>query len=204
MSPKKLIDKTIAFLMDLILLNPLVKILIAFKLKYITPRIQKLEGRIAADKIKDKGKDLRIHGHVTILAANKLKIGDYVRIGKGAFFSCAGGLTIGKNVQFSRNVLIYTNSHDINSTAIPYDRKYIYKPVKIGNSVWIGMNVTIAPGTEIEDGAVIGMGTVVSGKIPKGAIVVGAKHRIVGYRDLAEFDKKDFEKKYFGLLYPNN
>ncbi|MFW5803832.1 MAG: acyltransferase, partial [bacterium] len=139
-----------------------------------------------------------------ITGVQDLHVGDYVRIGKGAYFSCQGGLYIGDNVQFSRNVLIYTNSHDINSSAIPYDRSYIYKPVHIGNSVWIGMNVTIAPGTQIGDGAVIGMGTVVSGNIPKGAIVVGAKHRIIGYRDLDEFDKKDAEKKYFGLLYPDN
>lgn len=45
------------------------------------------------------------------------------------------------------------------------------------------MNVTIAPGTVIEVGAVIGMGTVVSGHIPRNAVVVSPKPRVVGYRD---------------------
>ncbi len=203
MSLKSQINRTINKLMDLVLLNAIVKLYIFFKLKYVSPRISKIEGEIASNKIKHKGKDLRIHGRVNIGGVNNLQVGDYVRIGTGAFFSCEGGLTIGDNVQFSRNILIYTSSHEINSSAIPYDKNYVYKPVKIGNSVWIGMNVTIAPGTIIEDGAIIGMSTVVSGIVPKGAIVVGGKKRIVGYRNMEEFNKKDTEKKYFGLLYPD-
>ncbi|HAF30082.1 MAG TPA: hypothetical protein DCG75_13660 [Bacteroidales bacterium] len=201
---KRKIDKFFDVIFDLLLLNPVIKLFITLKMRYIKPRINKIEGLINVEKIKQKGKDLRIHGSISITGIDKLQIGDYVRIGKGAYFSCEGGLTIGNNVQFSRNVLIYTNSHDINSAAIPYDKNYIYKPVIIGNSVWIGMNVTIAPGTIIEDGAVIGMGTVVSGVVPKGSIVVGKKHRIIGYRDMDEFNKKDLDQKYFGLLFPDS
>ena len=191
-------------LIDAIINTNLCKFIIAFKFRLIDPKLDKSKGEIIASKIKEKGKDLRIHGYSEIKHVKNIHIGNYVRIGKGAYLSCAGGLFIGDNVQISRNVLIYTNNHNINSTAIPYDRSYIYKPVNIGNSVWIGMNVTILPGTNIGDGAVIGMGTVVSGDIPKGAIVVGAKPRIVGYRDINDFDKKDEQKKYFGFLYPDN
>ena len=45
----------------------------------------------------------------------------------------------------------------------------------------------------LEDGAVIGMGTIVSGRVPKGAIVVGAKNRIVGFRDLNSFDERGYD-----------
>jgi acetyltransferase-like isoleucine patch superfamily enzyme len=204
MSVKNLFKKIINIAMDMIYLNPISIFYFDFKLKFISPRINKVEGKVAVNKIKNKGKDLRIHGNVFMGGLENLKIGDYVRIGSGAFFYCQGGLTIGNNVQFSRNVLIYTSNHNINSSAIPYDRSYTSKPVKIGNSVWIGMNVVITPGTTIEDGAIIGMGTVVSGIVPKGAIVVGQKTRIVGYRDMEDFYKKDLEKKYFGLLFPDN
>jgi acetyltransferase-like isoleucine patch superfamily enzyme len=204
MELKREMSRFIDKLFDIVLLNSIVRLYIKVKSRYIYPRIDKMEGMVEVNKIKNRGKDLRIHGRVKIFGIDDLQIGDYVRIGKGAFFSCFGGLTIGDNVQFSRNVLIYTNNHDINSGAIPYDKKYVNKPVKIGNSVWIGMNVIIAPGAIIEDGAVIGMGTVVSGHIPKGAIVVGTKPRIVGYRDLDSFAKLDSEKKYFGLLYPDS
>jgi len=171
---------------------------------FIANAIEELSGKVLTSKIKKKGKDLRVHGKIRLISEDRLIIGDYVRIGRNCFFSCRGGLTIGDNAQLSRNITIYTDTHDIDSTAIPYDTNYVYKPVVIGNSVWIGMGVTIAPGTIIEDGAVIGMGATVSGHIPKGAIVVGAKHRIIGYRDIDSFDSKLSNKEYYGLLYPDN
>ncbi|MBN1930142.1 MAG: acyltransferase [Desulfobacterales bacterium] len=204
MKIKCVISNLFDVLFDLLLLNGVTKLYLMVKGRYISPRIDKVRGLIAVDRIKHKGIDLRIHGQVYISAINNLVIGDYVRIGKGAYLSCEGGLSIGDNSQLSRNVLIYTSSHDIHSSAIPYDKKYVYKPVLIGNSVWIGMNVTITPGTVIGDGAVIGMGTVVSGEVPKGAIVVGAKQRIIDYRDMDDFHTKKLNQKYFGLLFPES
>lgn len=201
---RKSLDRIVSILFNLLIINPLVSFIYKVKVRYICPRVDKVIGANAVKRIRNKGKDLRIHGQIVINDINKLQIGDFVRIGTGAYLSCEGCLTIGNNVQISRNVLIFTSNHDINSSAIPYDQGFVYKPVKIGNSVWIGMNVTIAPGSTIEDGAVIGMGTVISGVVPKGAIVVGAKHRVIGYRNMADFNEKDMEKKYFGLLFPDS
>ena len=201
---KKIFIKILNSIFDKIIFNFIFISYYSFVKKFISPRIQKIHGIISVKGIQNKGKDLRIHGKIDIVGGDDLKIGDFVRIGMGCYFDCVGGLTIGDNVQFSRYITIYTNTHDIESSAIPYDdRSYIYKPVIIGNSVWIGTNVIIAPGTIIEDGAVIGMGAVVAGRIPKGAIVVGAKHRIIGYRNIESFDEKVDQKKYFGYLYPD-
>lgn len=204
MKIKREINKIIGIWFDILLLNPIFKFYVLIKVRYIHPRINKIRGSKAVKRIKNKGIDLRIHGSIDINEINNLIIGDYVRIGTGAYHSCEGKLTIGNNLQISRNVLIFTSNHGIDSTAIPYDQSFNYKPVIIGNSVWIGMNVTIAPGTTIEDGAVIGMRTVVSGHIPKEAIVVGSKHRIIGHRDIDEFNKKDLELKYFELLFSDS
>ena len=38
--------------------------------------------------------------------------------------------------------------------------------------MWIGANVTILRGTQIEDGAVIGAGCVIRGKVEKNTVVV--------------------------------
>lgn len=200
----KIIKIILNKVLDFVFFNRLNYTFFNFYEMFIHPRVEKTRGIIVCKKIKNKGIDLRIHGKVTIINPNMVKIGNYVRIGTGAFFSCAGGLSIGDNTQFSRNVTIYTNNHDIEGISIPYDNKIVCKSVNIGRSVWIGMNVTITPGVSIEDGAIIGMGTVVSKDVPKGAIVVGARQRIIGYRDLEDFAKKDLDKKYFGLLFPNN
>lgn len=52
----------------------------------------------------------------------------------------------------------------------------------IGNDVWIGYRASIKAGVRIGNGAVIGMGAVVSKDVPPYAIVVGNPAKIVKYR----------------------
>jgi acetyltransferase-like isoleucine patch superfamily enzyme len=54
--------------------------------------------------------------------------------------------------------------------------------VTIGNDVWIGTHSLLLSGTTIGDGAVIGAGSVVRGRIPPYAIAVGNPCRTVMYR----------------------
>jgi acetyltransferase-like isoleucine patch superfamily enzyme len=60
------------------------------------------------------------------------------------------------------------------------------------------MNVCIVPGATIGDGAIIGMGAVVSGYIPPLCIVGNQKLRILGYRDNEKYDRLDKNWKYVG------
>jgi acetyltransferase-like isoleucine patch superfamily enzyme len=83
---------------------------------------------------------------------------------------------------------------------VPYDTTYIDKPVIIGNSVWIGMNAGVTPGVTIGDGAIIGMGTVVSQDVSSCAIVVGPKQRTAGYREMERFALLQREGALFGKL----
>lgn len=174
-----------------------------FYTKYGQKKIETSIGRFWQERFKHVSATAKIHGKIVVSSPNNLRVGDYVRIGKNCYFSCEGGLTIGENTQISRNVTIYTNNHDVNSGWIPYDTNYVCKPVTIGKSVWIGMNVCIVPGVTIEDGAIIGMGTVVAKDVPRGAIVVGAGQRIVGYRDLESFESAQSAGKLFGKDFPN-
>lgn len=165
--------------------------------------IQKILGELILPSVGKVGNDVRLHGHVDIRNPERLEIGDYVRIGNGCFFFCKGGLRIGKNTQISRNVTIYTANHDIKGNAIPYDDKYNYKPVVIGESVWIGMNVCITPGVSIGDGAIIGMGSTISKDVSAGEIVVSQKMRSIGNRDMEKFLQADNNELFFGKLWPN-
>jgi acetyltransferase-like isoleucine patch superfamily enzyme len=165
---------------------------------YFRSRIDKAWGMVALSQVRHKGIECLIHGRTTLYDPKNLRIGDFVRIGGGCFLFCKGGLVIGSNTQISRNVCIYTANHNILGSMIPYDETYIKKSVLIGKSVWIGMNVCITPGVSIGDGAVIGMGTVVSRDVSDGAIIVGSPSRIVGYRDMEDFRKKDNNNLLFG------
>lgn len=144
------------------------------------------------------GKGLHLEGKITVIYGENLTLGQKVHIGAGAYINCKGGVTIGDHTILSRRVTIYSYDHNFkNPSDLPYDGEVILKPVHIGRYVWIGMNVSIAPGTEIGDGAVIGMGSVVSGNIPKNAIVVSPKTRIIGYRDGETTKKLASEEQFY-------
>jgi len=171
--------------------------------KAVRKAFERACGEFALYTINYRGKNCRIHGFVQIVAPDRLRLGDHVRIGKGCFLFCKGGLTIGDNTQISKHVTIYTANHDIRGHAIPYDDKYVQKPVHIGRSVWIGMHVCITPGVTVGDGAVIGMGSVISKSVPPGAVVVSNRQRVVGRRDMESFGELDNSGRYFGSLWPD-
>lgn len=109
-----------------------------------------------------------------------------------------GGVKIGKYCHIAKGLTIYSHNHNWRSKEyIPYDKENIMKPVSVGDCVWIGCNVTIAPGARIGNGVIISSGSVVFGEIPDCAIVRGNPAIIVGYRDKVTFDKLYVENKFW-------
>lgn len=104
-----------------------------------------------------------------------IALGKNVFINSNCKFQDQGGITIGDNVLIGHNVVIATINHDLN----PKKRADMYpKPVKIGNNVWIGSNVVILGGVTIEDGAVIGAGSIVTKDVPKNAVAFGSPCKV--------------------------
>lgn len=145
------------------------------------------------------GRNVRLNGDVTVSGINALEIGDNVDINTNAWIRAEGGVTIGSHTKISRNLVLYSTNHNWEGPRLPYDETVISKSVSIGQCVWIGMNVCITPGSSIGDGAIIGMGTVVSGEVPAGAILVGQKARVIGYRDMNEFQRLSADGEFAGV-----
>jgi acetyltransferase-like isoleucine patch superfamily enzyme len=146
-----------------------------------------------------KGRGIHINGSITIKNPHNVSIGNNVHIGQNAFFQGYGGLTIEDNAHISRNVTIYTYSHQYNGEVLPYDTGMIVKPVHIEKNVWIGMNVSIIPGVTIGEGAIVGMGTIVSGDIPPMAVVGSPPFRIIKYRDKSHYVSLEKTSRYGGV-----
>lgn len=53
------------------------------------------------------------------------------------------------------------------------------KPIRIGDHVWIGRRALVLKGADIGDGAVIGSGSVVRGRIPPRTIAAGAPAKVL-------------------------
>lgn len=77
-------------------------------------------------------------------------------------------VTMGNNVMIGPHTLITSVGHPLSPAA---RRKHmgIAKPVKIGNDVWIGGNVTILPGITIGNNVVVAAGAVVTKDVPETA-----------------------------------
>jgi acetyltransferase-like isoleucine patch superfamily enzyme len=56
------------------------------------------------------------------------------------------------------------------------------KETHIGNDVWIGRSSIVLGGVKINDGAVVGAGSVVTKEVPHYAIVAGSPAKIIKYR----------------------
>lgn len=109
-----------------------------------------------------------------------------------------GKVTIGNYFHCGTECMIITQSHNYDTgKAIPYDNEKICKEVIIEDFVWFGSRVTILPGTEIGEGAIIQAGAVVHGKIPPYAIVGGNPAKVFKYRDIEHFKKLKSEGKFY-------
>lgn len=139
---------------------------------------------------------VKLAGHGRFTNVSGLEIGHNVHVNTGAFWVCEGGLTIGDNTIFARNVTIYTRNHNYAGKELPFDHENLSRPVNIGKNVWIGANVTILPGAKIGDGAIIGAGAVVAGKVPQGDIYAARPARRIRARDQEHYDRLEAAQSY--------
>ena len=94
-----------------------------------------------------------------------------------------GEITIGDDVMIGPKVVIWGRDHGMKKDEIMRKQPHKKELILIGNDVWIGANVTVLKGVKINDGAVVGAGSVVTKDVPHYAIVVGNPAKIVGHRE---------------------
>ena len=105
-----------------------------------------------------------------------IHLGKNVFINSGCRFQDQGGIYIGDNVLIGHNVVLATLNHNEN----PQKRgNLIPAPIKIGNDVWIGSNVTVTPGVTIGDNAIVAAGAVVTRDVEENTIVAGVPARYI-------------------------
>ena len=87
---------------------------------------------------------------------------------------------IGNNVAFNKNFTLMTHDY---ATKIFLHKYNDFIPssglIKIGNNVSFGMNCTVIKGTNIGDNCFIGLGSIVTNKIPSNCIALGRPAKFV-------------------------
>jgi chloramphenicol O-acetyltransferase type B len=151
----------------------------------------------------DKGccinKESIINSNVHLLENNIINntvIDSYTYLGKscliqnttiGKYCSIANGVVIGVGNHplnlFSTSPLFYKRLNPLQIKLIKEDLNVIeYKPITIGDDVWIGMRSIIMDGVSIGNGVVVAANSVVTKDIPPYAVVGGVPARIIKFR----------------------
>lgn len=129
----------------------------------------------------DKCPKTAIYYGADIRAGVNLHIGSGSIIGENAILDARNGIIIGRNVNFSSEVHIWTEQHSHSNPdfACVSDSSFC---VRIHDRAWIGPRVTILHSVTIGEGAVVAAGAVVAKDVPPFAIVAGVPARIIGER----------------------
>ncbi|MDR3260116.1 MAG: glycosyltransferase [Fusobacteriaceae bacterium] len=114
-----------------------------------------------------------------------LQIGDHTYIGEFNNIRAGGGkIIIGTNCLISQHITIVASNHGIDKNLPICKQQWCINNnnVIIKDDVWIGANSVILPGVTINEGAVIGAGSIVTKDVPSYAIVAGNPAKILKYR----------------------
>ncbi|MDM5043644.1 acyltransferase [Latilactobacillus sakei] len=127
-----------------------------------------------------------------------LKLKEYVHIEHDAKFYGKGKVEFGQNSIAGPELKLYTSLHDYQqNTYLPYGFDDKIQPIIIGDNVWIGAEVSIMGGVTIGDGAIIGLGSVVTKDVPKCAVVAGVPAKVLKFRNITEYNRLNENSAYY-------
>ena len=119
--------------------------------------------------VNEFGKNVKIYSIPKVYYPNRLSIGDNTTINHGVVIGSKGSVKIGSNVRISNNVVIHTGYLNVGSNK----RHHYFKPVVIGDNVWIATGAIILAGVSIGENSIIAAGSVVTKRVPSNSICKG-------------------------------
>ena len=102
-----------------------------------------------------------------ITQPNNFFVGDKFGMNRENIFDDQEKISFGNNCMGGFRNLFLTVNH-VEKGKQRKEEKIYYKPITIGNDVWITSNCTILPGTIIEDNVILSAGSVASGVLESG------------------------------------
>lgn len=120
-----------------------------------------------------------VYGTFYIRRPSKISIGEGTVIGHGVTLDGRNGITIGKNVNFSSEVMIWTMQHDYNDPEFGPSGG----PVVIGDYAWISARAIVLPNVTIGEGAVVAAGAVVTKDVEPYTVVGGIPAKKIADRN---------------------
>lgn len=126
----------------------------------------------------DLGTDVSLARSVRLTVRGGVDIGDRSIVNSDVLLDGRGGLSIGRDVNISPGVIIWSAEHDPQSA----DFAGRTNRVSIGDRAWIASGAVLLPGVRVGEGSVVGAGAVARGELAEWTIFAGNPARPVGER----------------------
>lgn len=114
----------------------------------------------------------------TVLGMDRLVIGKECGIGFRCLLDARAGLTIGDRVVIASDTHFLAGEHDIRSP----DFTAVFRPIVIGDYVWIASRATVECGVTLGRGAVVATCSLVRKDVAPLAVVAGVPAEVIGVR----------------------
>ncbi len=113
-------------------------------------------------------------------------------------------ISFGNNVSVASGVTFVT--HDVIDKVLNkmnYNFKFYYNcaPIKVGNNVFIGCNVTILPNVKIGNNVIVAAGSIVTKDVPDNSVIGGNPAKVISTFDEYVNNRKKINEDG---LYPNS
>ena len=128
------------------------------------------------------GRNIRIDPFC-ILSCSELHLGDFIHIAAGVTFTGKGVIRMGDFSAISNQSLVYSSNDDYsgqaltNPTVPPRFTNVTTADVTVGRHALLGARCTVLPGAVIEEGASVGVGSLIKGRLEAWTIYVGVPAR---------------------------
>jgi putative colanic acid biosynthesis acetyltransferase WcaF len=122
-----------------------------------------------------------------IWAPWNLTMGEYSVIGDAVDCYCMDKVIIGDRVTVSQRAFLCAGSHDINSLRLPL----ITAPINIEDFAWVCAEVYVAPGVTVQEGTVVGAGSVLVKTTEPWSVYVGNAAKKIKNREIITLDEKN-------------
>lgn len=124
----------------------------------------------------DLAAGVSVHGGGFISHPHHLTVGAGSFISRNCFFDLEAQLVLGDRVTVGHGTSFITTRHKLG----PAEQRcgdFGGVSITIGDGAWLGANVTVLPGVQIGDGAVVAAGSVVTDDVAPNSVVAGVPAR---------------------------
>lgn len=141
-----------------------------------------IRGKLFSLFIGSCGKKFAVGRDVTLLAPNRLTVGNNVYLAKGTWLNAFGTVEIEDEVITGPYVVITSSNHGFKDGSCRFGGTHP-APIKIGRGSWLAAHAVITAGVTIGRGNIVGANAVVTKDTPDNMFVAGIPAKVIRERE---------------------